>query len=232
MLPILNQAIQHMVRELEIAGVPTTKRDSVITLNGAVTPITPPNQPAGTPDPSIQVIVGFNGYFNGSVWSQWPQLPADMITVRRVYARPTGTNLTFSEIGEVPTLESMFQDQTLGNWCFRQDELYFNGSIVSQDLRIEYISAGFAQFYSNTTPPSSFPTTYITFLDSMEPLSYYCAAIFADSRNAPGSQKDLWQKAAVAMAQTKNRYVRRQQRVGNYSRQAYGSDGDIFGWFG
>lgn len=229
-LPILNSAIQEYVREIETAGVPTTKRDMVITLNGAVTPINGPLG-LGVPDPSIQVYIGFAGYFDGSLMHQWPQLPADLLDVRRVWERTTGTNLTFTELGEIPVLPSRYQDYSLGNWVFEKDAIYFNGALVSKDLRIEYLSAGFAQYYSNTTPPSSFPTTYIPFLDSMQALSYLCAAIFNESRNPPTASAALRANATRIIAKIKNRYVRRAQRVGGYSREAYGEAGDLFGWF-
>src|SRR5690348_11875607 len=164
----LNEAIAQFKRDLENSGV-TTNRTEVF-----YTSLPPINSSLGVgiPNPSAQQYLGFSGFFDGLTLLPSPTLPSDLITPLEIWSRNSGTNLTYGKIDPASDgLPSMYQDYTLGQYEWRGDSIYFNGSLVSNDLRLRY-EAGLVPI-STTLNPSLFPTTTIGFLDSTQPLALY-----------------------------------------------------------
>src|SRR5258708_3138732 len=63
-ITILNLALQHMGRDLENYGLPTTREVEFIL--GGLTPVNGP-QGLGSPDPTTQVYLSFGGYWDGNI---------------------------------------------------------------------------------------------------------------------------------------------------------------------
>lgn len=228
MLNFLNLAIAHYVRDLENGGVPSpVQRQEAI-----LTPLTPINSASGVgvPNPGVQQYLGFNGFFDGLNLNTGLTLPANMLSPIKLYQRTSGTGLTFQEMFQAPDgLASLYQDFQLGNWEWRQDALYFNGSLVTMDLRLRY--TGSAVFIPTTTLPVNFPTTLINLQDSAEALGLWIAYIFCEPRLPPGGAQELKLQYKEVVGQIINRYIKMKQRSG-YSRQDYGDGNESWAGLG
>lgn len=222
----LNQAIDHFKRDLEDSDV-TVNRTEYFQSNIPVI-----DGPLGlaVPDPSVQVYLGFAGFWNGSTLSPTPALPSDLIAPLEIWARASGSGLTYGLLNPAGDgLASNYQDYTLGQYEWRGDSIYFNGSLVEQDIRVRY-EAGLTPI-STTLSPTLFSTTTVNFLDSAEPLSLYCAYIFCANKGPAGTANDLLARYNDATAKICNRQTKMKQRT-QYDRNPYGEDGDLFGWYG
>lgn len=176
----------------------------------------------------MQQYLGYNGFFDGLM--QWPNplLPSDCLVPTELWQRANGTGLTYTLVNQSETgLAKRFQNQQLGEWEWRGDSIYWNGSLVAMDIWIRYISS--VTYYPGTTPVSSFPTTTLPFRDSVTALAYLMAEEFSGTRSMPGATVDLAKKADDAINEIANRYVRRSQSV-VYEREAFGDEGGGGGW--
>ena len=223
-MPLLNYAMQMLALFLEGHSVP--KPTVTVIISG----ITPVNGPLGlsVPDPSITQNLSFDGFFDGLQTNNAITLPADFATPKKLEQRPTNSGLTFAEVESAADgVDSRYQDFSLGTWEFSNDRLIWNGSLVEMDIRLRYVSA--TQFLRNV-PTTAFSTTTMPWLSCQMALANFIAGAFNESR-VPGSGATFmanYRMAALAMVQ---RYVRQMQNI-DFSREAYGEDGDLFGWFG
>lgn len=223
-LTILNEAIAEYQRDLSNLGVDRMKKE-VSLFN-----LPPINGPLGasTPDPTVQVRLGFDGYFDGSLL--WPKitLPYDLYQPTKVQGRISNTYTTFGDLDEAQDgLPSIIQDMTLGQWEWRNDGIYFNGSVISTDIHLRYEAT--ARFFTSTTPPSTFATTSIPFLDAQNALAYRCAHIFTASTTGAQAAQDLLAHYNEEILKIANRETRQKQGIG-YTRQSFGPAGFGFGW--
>lgn len=188
-LTLLNEALSDYQRDLELGGVPT-KHEEIIFLN---LPVVHGVNGPGVADPAVLQYLGFSGFFDGTTLTGTPALPTDLFLPVNVMQRPSSATGLFSQFIPVPgPIASITQTATgLGNWEWRGDALYLNGSTASFDIRMVY-RASIVYIPANTAP-SAFPTTFIPFMDSMEPLAYRCAYLFSASRLPAGAANDLLQ---------------------------------------
>jgi hypothetical protein len=222
-LTILNLAIQTYQRDIEDSGVAALRKETIITGLPSIT--------GGEPDPAILCRLGFDGYDDGSgsVNTSY-KLPTDCILPYELWQRNNGTSLTFSIVafaaGHVP---SQYQDYSLGQWEFRSDSIYFNGSLVTKDVQIRYQASAATVLGTST---ANFSTTKIELMDCLEPLAYRTAYIFSMGRagSNPNTAALLahYERAKNAIVQ---RYLRAQQ-FATWEKEPYGQTGDLFGWFG
>lgn len=223
-IPLYNNAVKHLQRDLENRGFPAQQAEAVIT---GLTPINGANG-LGVGDPAAQVRLGFDGYFDGSTLNAAIALPAGLITPQRVYERVGTSTNVFNEIFEAQAgLQSRMQNASLGQWEWRGDSLYFNGSTQTMDVRLRYYAA--TGLLATNANPNTFPTTSLPWLDSAEALAYRMAFEFCQARVPPGAANDLQAGYRVAMLGLAARYVRRAQRV-QYRRSEFGTAGGGFGW--
>lgn len=219
-LNILNLALQHLQRDLEDRGVPTT-REVVFIING----LAPINGPLGLgiPDPTVQVYLSYTGYWDGGTLHGSPVLPPDLLVPLEIKQRVTNSGTVFSEVPRArDDLHSTTQNFLLGEWAYRQDQIFFNGSQSTMDIELRY--TGGCPVYPTTLSPSLFPTTLIPFLDSAEALSYRCAYIFCSPRLPNGGADELEANYEAAMIKMANRWIRTMQRT-PVRRHSFGSDG-------
>jgi hypothetical protein len=224
-VPILNIALQSLQRDLENYGLPST-REVVFIVNG----ITPVNGPMGLgiPDPTVQVYLSFNGYWDGGVLHVSPVLPPDLLVPIEIKQRITNSGTVFTNVPNSPTdLPSVYQNYLLGWWTWRQDAIWFNGSQNTCDIELRY--TGGCPQYSESLSPDLFSTTLIPFLDCMEALSYKMAYIFASPRLPNGEAEKLDARYEKAMLKMANRYIKSQQ-WSHFSRRPFGDGrGDLIG---
>lgn len=225
-LPLLNASIAQFQRDLWNRSVPTMVRELVI-------PSIPPinsNLGPGAPNAAVWQSLGYTGFNDGLVQYANILLPADLLVPIKVWYRASGTNLTFCEMSEAADgLQSMYQAGTPGDWEWMGDQIGMNGSTQTIDLRIRYL--GTVAYYASTTPVAAFPNTKIPFRDSVQALAYRVAYDFAAARVQSGGANDLLANYQACVDGIVQRQVRRMQHV-IYERDAYGSTGDVFGWFG
>jgi len=83
---LFNSAVRELTRKLRIVNAPMLIADNYILKN-----IPPMNGPMGfqVADPSVQVYVGFNGYYDGTEWNQNWRLPQGCYQVMRCWERLT-----------------------------------------------------------------------------------------------------------------------------------------------
>ena len=105
---------------------------------------------------------------------------------------------------------SVYQGVTLGNWEWRGDALWFNGSQNTTDIELRY--TGGVPTIPTTLNPNLFATTLIPFLDCLEALSYRCAYIFCSPRLPKGGADELQANYEAAMLKMAARWVKVLQR--------------------
>jgi len=223
----LNEAIDQFKRDLENSGV-TTNRTEVF-----YTSLPPINSSlgVGVPNPSVQQYMSFTGFWDGlGPIDTSIKFPSDLIMPLEIWSRNSGTALTYGKMDPAPDgLPSVYQDYTLGMYEWRGDSIYFNGSVVENDIRLRY-EAGLTPI-ATTLSPSLFSTTTVGFLDSTQPLALYTAYIFCANKGPAGTGNDLLARYKEVTSRICNRNTKMKQRTA-YERNPYGETGDTFGWFG
>lgn len=223
----LNLALQALQRDLENSGYHTTTEEIFYASVPAIA------GPLGSSvcDPTVQVYMDWNGFFDGTILHDLatdPALPLDFILPIWVQERATGSLAQFHEIMPAKNgLPSLYQTTSMGEWEWRGDALYFNGSVIPIDLRVRYRSNMLPQF-PTTLNPSSFATAYIPFPDCCDVVAYRIAYIFTSARSEEKAESLLagYQDGLNKIA---NRQTRSDQQT-RYSREPYGNEGDAFGW--
>ena len=148
--------------------------------------------PIFLPDEGIEnfVRLASRGYFDGTTTNPAVTLPLDLLAPLKIGQRITGSGTCFSEVpNAVDGLMSVYQGVTLGNWEWRGDALWFNGSQNTTDIELRY--TGGVPTIPTTLNPNLFATTLIPFLDCLEALSYRCAYIFCSPRLPKGGADEL-----------------------------------------
>ena len=217
--PFLNSSIREVYRELRNVGQPTLIKDNILIIG--VTPMDSPTYGLGSEDPSVQVNIGFGGYFDGV--QMWPNLalPDDVIYPERVWERQNGSNLPFGPMCQSTFgLPSRPQGVRMSEWEWRGDAIWMVGAIQTVDLRLRYY-ANFPTFFSDTL---DFNTTFVPIMDSLDAIAYKTAVKYAGMLGSPGLA-DIKMDAKEQMFQLKNANTRRMQSE-NYMRIPYGSYGD------
>jgi hypothetical protein len=210
-LPYLNSAFRTLQRKLRLEGVTFPIKDNIILEN--LTPVV-------TVDPSVQVFVGFSGYFDGTAMHASPKLPSDCMQVFVVQEQTAGTGNPFVPMNQPQEgLVSAWQGPWLGMWEWRQYQINMVGSTQTKNLRIRYQSGQ----PPLDVPAADFSSTAINILDCEDALAYMIAAQYASARGA-ADVPTLEAKADDIIGDMAAEWVRRQQTV-NYSRPSYGGGG-------
>lgn len=217
-----NAALGELKRKLETNGATSWIVDNFI-----VTPITPVNgvNGLGVPDPSTQVQLSFQGYFDGKNLFKPPALPSNCLAVHQVWERQTGSNNPFTLMYQpMEGIASGNQGPCLGQFEYRGDSLWFPGATESRDLRLRYE----AQIpFIPMDPEVDLSTIQIPILDSVDVIAYLIAWKYASARS-PEEAPPLKAAADEQIRLLINRQVRRQQTV-PYFPPSYQEDADSNG---
>lgn len=215
-LQLLNSAITEMYRELRNAGSPTLIKDNYI-LTG-IGPVFGVNG-LGVPDPGTQVSISSVGYYNGRSTNGSLHLPSDCLQVMSVWERLSGSNDEFVPMIQNPWgLVPRNQDQYLVDWEWRNDEIWMNGCLNTQDVRMRY-QATFPAIFG---PDIDYTKTFIPVMDCKDAVAYKVAWKYS-MRLGSAQANEMKMQADEQMRQLKNEFVRRSQSV-DYQRQPYGND--------
>ena len=219
--PFLNSSIRELYRELRNVSDPQLIYDNVI-IEGLPIINSPLNGPGGC-DATVQTTLSVVGYFDGV--QQWPNflLPANMLYPTKLWERSTGSNDNFEPMHQVQDgLPGQQQNQVLGKWEWRNNNINFMGATTQRDIRMRYYGA-LPTFFSATL---DFNSTYVPILDCADAVAYMTAVKYARMLGSPGLA-DLLAECKNQMFQLKNATTRRAQST-NYQRRPFGnSSGDI-----
>lgn len=217
-LPFLNSALRTLQRKLRNGGVTFPDKDNVILSN--LTPVV-------TASTSVQIYVGYNGYFDGTTLHPTPKLPNDLMQPYVVWEQQANSGLAFAPMQQVQEgLPSTLQGPFLGLWEWRDYKICMIGSSQTKNLRLKYKSG---QPPINV-PPASFSATAINIIDCQEAVANYMAALYG-KRNGAADVSQLEQTAEDAVDDMISEWVRRSQTV-NYSRIPYNGGGGTNGTTG
>jgi hypothetical protein len=170
---LFNSAVRELTRKLRIVNAPMLIADNYILKN-----IPPMNGPMGfqVADPSVQVYVGFNGYYDGTEWNQNWRLPQGCYQVMRCWERQNASNNIFCDMGEPANgLQGVYQTCGWGRWEWRQNMVCLPGSLDYRDLRLRYRMILNALFVSNADPA----TTYLPIMGCEEAVARIIDRLYA-----------------------------------------------------
>lgn len=173
MANFFNSAVRELCRKLRIVKAPMLIADNYIIRN-----IPPINGPLGlgVADPSVQVYVAFNGYYDGTQWHPSLGLPQGCFQVMRCWERQTSSMDVFNDMGEPSDgLAGVYQTEGWGRWEWRQDMVCLPGSLDNRDLRIRYLMILNALFVANANPA----TTYLPIMGCEEAIARIIDRLYA-----------------------------------------------------
>ena len=223
MANLFNSAVRELGRQLRLLNAPMLIRDNFIIEN-----IPPLNGPQGlqVADPAVQVAIGTNGYFDGTLWHGSYALPGDVFEVIRCWERETASNNTFCDMGEPANgMAGVYQTSGWGRWEWRNDMVWTPGSLDNRDLRIRYLMLLNAQFVANTNTA----TTYLPIKDCEEAVARKIGRMYA--RRQGGAMYQIAQQEEIqATNDFLNQIVHRKQGT-NYPTLGYGNEaGPVLNW--
>ena len=211
-----NSAVREYCRKMRIINAPMLIADNYI-----IPDIPPMNGPMGfqVADPSVQVYVGANGYFDGTQWLSAYALPQGVFQVVRCWERENSSNDVFSDMGEPSDgMAGTYQTNGWGRWEWRQNMCCFPGSLDFRDLRIRYLMILNAIFIASVNPA----TTYLPLMDCEEAIARIIDRLYAARQGGT-----MWEmrkaEADAAMYDVLNEENHRKQGT-NYPTLAYGSE--------
>jgi hypothetical protein len=220
MANFFNSAVRELCRKLRIVNAPMLIADNYI-LKG----IPPMNGPMGfqVADPSVQVYIAFNGYFDGSQWHNGPgnswQLPQGCFQVMRVWERETGSNDVFQDMGEPANgMEGVYQTNGFGRWEWRQNQVCLPGSLDYRDLRLRYQMILNSLFVANANPA----TTYLPIMGCEEAVARIIDRLYS-ARQGGAIYEIRKAEADMAVDDLLNEEVQGKQGQ-EYTTNAYGNE--------
>jgi len=157
-LVLLNAACLDTFAELRNVGSPELILDNWI-VSGL---------PALTqPDASVQVALGYAGYFDGYQWHPQWTLPIGLSRILAVNQRVTNSGFAFGECHHYPAgIPGALQGLLMSGWEMRQGALWLSGCLSEIDLRIR-CRITFPPFLSVI----DFSTAYVPILDSLNAIA-------------------------------------------------------------
>lgn len=196
----LNSAMREVQRVFANNGLTNYVKDNVIL---------PSMTPAASSDPSVQVAVSINGYFDGVQSKASPALPQDLILPLAVWERVSGSGSSFVPVNPVQNdgLSSGVPGANLGVYEWRQDALNFIGSLNPIDLRLKY-EASIPPIAAGT----DLTTISIPLRDAHEALAFWVIYYYGFGRGSE-LRTEAKKNAEDAMDKVINRYVRKDQRI-------------------
>ena len=168
-----NSAIRKICRRLRTTTEPMLIFDNYILLN--VPPVNS-NLGVSTPNPAVQVSLGFTGFFDGLEMNPSLILPANCLMVEEVWERASNSNNSFHKMAQPPFgLRGRNQHIEMHEWEWRGDQVYMPGSLQSRDLRLRYQGKLLNLYQSGV----NLNTTYVPILDCEKAVANEIARLFA-----------------------------------------------------
>ena len=216
MANFFNSAVREVCRKLRIVGAPMLIADNYVIRN-----IPPMNGPMGfqVADPSVQVYVGFNGYYDGTEWHANYGLPQGVYQVLRCWERETDSQNNFQDMGEPANgMAGVYQTNGWGRWEWRQNMVCLPGSLDYRDLRLRYNMILNALFVANANPS----TTYLPIMGCEEAVARTIDRLYAARQGGTVYEMRKGESDA-AIWDLLNEEVQQKQGQ-NYPTNAYGNE--------
>lgn len=216
MANFFNSAVREVCRKLRIVGAPMLIADNYVIRN-----IPPMNGPMGfqVADPSVQVYVGFNGYYDGTEWHANYGLPQGVYQVLRCWERETASQNNFQDMGEPANgMAGVYQTNGWGRWEWRQNMVCLPGSLDYRDLRLRYNMILNALFVANANPS----TTYLPIMGCEEAVARTIDRLYA-ARQGGTVYEMRKAESDAAIWDLLNEEVQQKQGQ-NYPTNAYGNE--------
>lgn len=192
MKPFLNSAIRDLYSDLRMVS------DLRVIRDGYIVPNVPP---LATGDPSVQVALTYQGFFNGATWIPTIYLPVDLIYLSKVWQRPSNTSSIFYPMMECSSgLPGTYQGQAMGGYEMRgNNELWMTGALLATDLRLRYIAV-FPDLIGDTI---DFDATYVPIQDctnavAFKMVAYYAQRLSPDQFQLAESQAQKYTKKLIS----------------------------------
>lgn len=168
MKPFLNSAIRDLYSDLRIVGDMRVVVDNHIVSNIPALPVA---------DPSVQVALTYQGYFNGSTWNSNLLLPPNLMWMIKAWQRHSSTGETFHPMQIAPAgLSSVYQGHSMGEYEMRgNNEMWMNGALLATDLRLRYM----AVFPDIVGDSIDFSATYVPIQDCTNAVAHKMVANYA-----------------------------------------------------
>lgn len=200
-LEYLNTAWRYLQEKLAMGGFTALQKEIIL----------PNLTPTTVIDPSTQVSIGFNGYFDGAQNNQNPALPGDLLEPLRLFERDASSGQSFYEMRQVQeSLPSVIPGSFFGVWDWRGDAIWMTGRTSPADLRLFY-----AAYYADLTAT----TATVPILRCRDALAAYVAAEYSGARESARAES-FTDKGDAFVDLILTRTARRQQRI-NFRRRSY-----------
>lgn len=207
LIPYMAAAYRKVQRALRNSGQTTFISDNVEVVVPAIAAI----------DPSAQVSIT-------DATAPPNQLPVDLIFPSKLWERPNGTNMSFSEMIDMTEhagLPSEPQGQELIYWEWRSDGIYFLGALQDTQVRIRYTKM--------LVDPTD-ATSTVAIRDAIDAVATITAGLASMARGSPIAEK-LDGLSTDALFDLKNESVRRSQKTPR-RRRPYGARSGGASWQG
>lgn len=194
----VNAAVADCQEYLANNGITSNIKDNVLLSN--LTPC------VGS-DPSVQVYVSVEGYFNGVSMAKTPTLPVDLILPLRVWERQQGAGTDFRQVDPAKDgLPSRPPGPFFGIYDWLGDKLALIGSTQTNELRLRY-EAAIPEFDN----PADFANAIVPIRGGKRAFAFAVAEYYAAARGAP---QQTWanQQKMSRLDELVNRQVRKDQR--------------------
>lgn len=209
-VPTINLAWRKFQKKLDYSSHPRMRNEAIIF-----------NLPVvGSQDPAAQQFISWTQFFDGLSFTTTPTLPSDFLSPLRLYERPSAPQGVTNTRGFVemhpatdglPARAKGFRNKL---WDWREDALWFNGSLLNLDIRAQYTA-----FLPDIVVGSSFAATIIPIMRSADALAYYAAEAFVVPRGGAMVAPSFAMKGDEATDALTNRQAKLLQR-GSYRRRA------------
>lgn len=222
-VPTVNLAWRLLQKKLADKGHPRLVNTTLLTAFPVITNL----------DPAVEQYINWQGFFDGTNFQTpvtlagCPVLPQDFISPlyleeRQTVAGATPSNPNLNVLRPMHPAANGLRSRQKGSWNryfdWREDAVYFPGSILNMDVKTRY-----AAYLADIAPGANFALTPVPIMRCAEALANYAAAIFVTPRG--GLLGPAFMAVGdAALAQITNAYAKLQQRA-SYSRIPWGRRG-------
>lgn len=214
---LLASAIRETYRDCRIMGDTVLIKDNYLLLG-----LPPVNSSlgVGVMNPAVQTSLQNVGYFDGLQMNPNYSLPSDFYLPLEMWERQSGTSNPFGMMTQsAGALSPRNQTHSLGEWEYRGNAIWMNGSTQLRDVRLRYI----AMFPTIILPSPAidWANTFVPIRDSQEAIADKITVRYA-MRLGGDQLADAKAQAKSSITALRQQVTRTRQMI-DYTRPSYGS---------
>jgi hypothetical protein len=176
--------------------------------------------PLAYADPTVQVSLGYNGYYNGYTWDANRVLPISVSKMLAMWERASNTNANFIPMQEAPSgLPGVMQGNRMQYWEMRQGAIWMPGCLTTTDIRLRARITFPSPAWSKSL---DYTTAYVPIVDSRNAIVAKMLILYA-KRFAPEQYPMAIAEETRLMGKLKMEVVRAMQAQQN-QRSAFGEE--------